>query len=121
MEEKKEVNNLNKILGIMLLVAGLGVMGYSLFSSVQIFQGEQQAPQLFDLQTPEQENKQVSVQGIEGLQDQIPELLGSQLQGLLPYEAMSHMMNLVAWSILASILLFGGAQIAGLGIKLIKT
>ena len=117
MEEQKQANSFNKILGVVLLLAGLGLMGYSLYGSLQIFQGAKEAPQLFELTAPEPTTQQISLQDLE---NQIPDLLKNQVQGLLPYEELSRMMNLGAWSIFAGILLFGGAQVAGLGIKLMK-
>jgi hypothetical protein len=38
----------------------------------------------------------------------------------MPSDFMPLLFNLIAWSIFAGILIFSGAQIAGLGIKLLK-
>jgi len=47
-------------------------------------------------------------------------MIGEQLQGLLPANSINQFFNLIVWSMLAFILIFGGSQISGLGIKLIK-
>jgi len=39
---------------------------------------------------------------------------------MLPVNFLPRILNLTAWSIFAFILFFGGAQIAGLGIKLMR-
>ena len=46
-------------------------------------------------------------------------MIGEQLKGIIPVDSVSNLLNLIAWSIFAAILIFGGAQIASLGIKLI--
>jgi hypothetical protein len=42
------------------------------------------------------------------------------LKEILPAEAITKMLNLIVWSILAGIFIFGGSQISSLGIKLLK-
>jgi hypothetical protein len=47
-------------------------------------------------------------------------MIGEQLKGMVPLDSLPKLLNLAVWSMLAFILIFGGAQIASLGIKLIK-
>jgi len=47
-------------------------------------------------------------------------MIGEQLKGIIPVDTLPKMLNLIVWSILAGLLIFGGAQISNLGIKLIK-
>jgi len=47
-------------------------------------------------------------------------MLSEQLKGVIPTDTLPKILNLIVWSMLAGLLIFGGSQIAGLGIKLIK-
>jgi len=48
-------------------------------------------------------------------------MIGEQLKGMLPVDTLPKILNLAVWSTLAWILIFGGAQISSLGIKLLKS
>ncbi len=50
----------------------------------------------------------------------IEKVIREQLKRILPTKTIIGFLNLIAWSIFSAILIFGGAQISTLGIKLIK-
>jgi len=106
---------IRKILGLALLVLGIAVIFYSLYSSFNIFTAKAAPPDIFKL-----ESQIPSQKGAEGIEAQFQEMIGEQLKGIIPVDSVSNLLNLIAWSIFAGILIFAGAQIAGLGIKLIK-
>jgi hypothetical protein len=99
---------IKKIIGWSLLFLGLVIIFYSLYSSYNIFITKAAAPEIF------------TVGEQEGVSSQIQEIIQQQLKDVLPAESIIGLLNLIAWSIFAGIFIFGGAQIAGLGIKLIK-
>ena len=104
------------IFGWVLLVLGVAVIGWTLFSSYNIFTGQSALPEFFEI--PEEI---VSQKGTtQDVQAQVQQMIGEQLQGLLPANSITQLLNLTVWSILAFILIFGGTQVSGLGIKLIK-
>lgn len=105
---------ISKVLGLILIIAGLGVIFYGLYSSYNIFSGNTEAPEIFKVPAT---SKTVASQDI---QAQLQNLVSEQLKGMLPVDSITTFLNLISWSILAGILVFGGAQIAGLGVKLIK-
>ncbi|MDP3990832.1 MAG: hypothetical protein Q8P63_00865, partial [Candidatus Nealsonbacteria bacterium] len=107
------VNSIRTILGLFLLLAGLGLIVFSLYSSFNIFTGKTAPPEIFEPQS------QVQVSGGQGLQDQLQQAVEQQLKGLLPVGSITTLLNLISWSILAGILILGGTQVSGLGIKLI--
>lgn len=111
---------MQKILGFFLLAAGIAIILYSLFSSYLIFTGTNDAPELFLTTQEETVDSSFSVGSLEDLQNQIPNLIGQQLEGLLPPGSIPQMLNFALWSIFASLLLFGGSLIAGIGVKLVK-
>lgn len=104
---------IKKILGLVLLFLGLAVIFYAIYSSFNIFTGRIAAPEIFKEQITAQSS------GTQDVQAQIQNMLEEQLKGLLPVGSLTTIFNLVSWSVFAGILIFGGAQIAGLGIKLI--
>jgi len=111
---------MQKTLGFILLGLGLFIIAASLVLSWQIFTGVNPAPELFSLpQTPSADSAPL-VGSLEDLGQQLPDLLSGQLQGLLPLGAIPQMLNLAAWSMFASLLLFGGSLVVGIGVKLVK-
>ena len=84
-----------------------------LYSSYNIFTGKGTAPEVF--KAPEK----LSLQPEQMTEEQMME---AQLREALSIDAgaLTETLNLIAWGILAFILIFGGGQISGLGIKLMK-
>lgn len=112
--------NFAKIFGWALLLAGIIIISWTLYASYNIFTAKELAPEFF---TAEQE-KETSLLGQGGVQDiqaQLEKMIGEQLKGLLPADSITKLLNLVIWSILAFVLIFGGTQISGLGIRLLKS
>lgn len=112
-----------KIFGWSLLILGLAVIFYSLFNSYNIFTGKSQPPTVFKIEekektiSPQEETAQGPKETAEKL---VEEKVQEQLEAMIPKDALPKLLNLVTWSILAGILIFGGTQISGLGINLIK-
>ena len=105
---------IKKILALTLIIIGLAVIFYSLYASFNIFTGKVGAPEIF--QTPPV-TKSV---GSQDIQSQLQNMISEQLKGMLPLDSITTFLNLASWSIFAGILVFGGAQISGLGIKLLN-
>ena len=106
---------IKKTLGLILFFLGIAIILYTLYSSFNIFTAKAAPPEIFKIteQTP-------SAEGAQGLEAQLQEMINEQLRGIIPVDSIPTLLNLIAWSILAGILIFGGAQISSLGIKLIK-
>jgi len=51
---------------------------------------------------------------------EVEEMIGEQLKGMLPVDFIPKLLNLLAWSMMAGILIFAGGKISSLGIGLIK-
>lgn len=106
---------IKKSLGLILLFLGLAIILYGLYASFNIFTAKTVAPEIFKTE------KQIAVQdGGQGVEAQFQEIIQEQLKGMIPTGSMASLLNLIAWSIFAGILMVGGGQIAGLGIKLLK-
>lgn len=107
-----------KIFGWILLLAGLILIGWTLFHSYDIFTAKSLPPEFFKAE------QKISVQTTkinpQDVQAQLEKMIGEQLKGLIPADTIPKVLNLTVWSMLAFILLSGGGQISGIGIKLIK-
>jgi len=114
---------LTKIFGWVLLIAGAGIIFWTLYSSYNIFTAKAVLPEFFKI-----EAREIAPTAPEGkvptspeeIQKQLGEMIGEQLKGLLPTDFLPKILNLAVWSMLAGILIFGGSQISSLGIKLLK-
>ena len=107
-----------KIAGWLLLLVGLAIIIYGLYSSFGIFTGKTEAPEIFRLDLVKT-SKTSKISAFGGEID-LSGILGTELDQFLPANSLPKILNLVSWSILAGILIFGGSQIASLGIKLLK-
>jgi len=105
----------SKIIGWLVFFVGIILIGWTLCSSYNIFTAKTAVPEFFkESPTPK------SIAGSQDTQTQLQNMIGEQLKGLLPEGSITKMLNLGIWSILAGILIFGGTQVSGLGIKLLK-
>lgn len=107
---------LKRIVGWGLLVAGIVLICWTLYSSYNIFTGKTLAPEVFE--TPSE--SALTQAGGGDIQAQIEKMIGEQLKGMLPADTLVTFLNLGVWSMLAFILIFGGTQISSLGIKLLR-
>lgn len=105
-----------KIFGWFLLTAGLLIIFYSLFSSWNVFTGKSQPPQIFKVEKTTLISPTTQTEAEEIIQEQ----LQKQFQEMIPSDSIPQILNLISWSILAGVLIFGGTQISGLGIRLLK-
>lgn len=103
-----------------MVFAGLTIIIYGLYTSFQIFTGTKTAPEIFSTPQPIPSAKK-PVGTLEAqAQELVGKMLQEQLQGILPADGIAKSLNLFSWTIFAWILIFGGGQIAGIGIKLLK-
>lgn len=105
-----------KIIGWVLFLGGVFIIGWTLLSSYNIFTNKADLPGIFKVEEGVVEEKK----DILDMQAMMEEMISGQMGEFLPADATMKLFNLIAWSMLAFILIFGGSQIAGLGIKVIK-
>ena len=112
-----------QIVGWVLLVIGILMIGWAVFSSAQIFAGAKKPPQVFEPQPRGLEMSEAASlsDGIssDDIQKQLDKALAHQIGRILPAGAVPAALNLFAWSLFVGIVMFAGAQIANIGIKLI--
>jgi len=110
-----------KNIGFLLLGTGLLVIFWSIYSSYEIFTIKKEIPKMFRVaeQTQESITNEPSDFQVE-LEEMMRGILSEKINEILPPEFLPKILNLVSWSMLASLLILSGNQIASLGIKLIK-
>jgi hypothetical protein len=112
-----------QIVGWFLIAAGVFLIIGTLYFSWQIFSGKTAPPEIFKASSLVSTKSQI--RGAQDLQAQMQELfsqaLKEQLQGFFPADSTVKLFNLLSWSLFAGILLFGGGQIAGIGIRLLQS
>lgn len=114
--------NPTKIIGWILFLTGISLIIFSLYSSYNIFSGKTLPPEIFKVEKKEsltQSKEKIPTTQIE-FQKEIEKLISEQLKEVLPIDTLAKLLNLISWSILTTILIFGGSKISDLGIKLIK-
>ena len=119
-----------KIFSWVLLILGILLIFWTLYSTYNIFTGKTSAPEIFKIEETKQavldesqESKTSPVsqeEAQERAQEEMKKLVGDQIKEMIPSTFMSKILNLISWSILAGILIFGGSRISGIGIKLIR-
>lgn len=92
----------DRILGFFFLFLGVGVIVFALFSGYQVFTAKTAPPQIFSAL------------------DQQETALSQQLKSFIPTNTVPKILNLSIWSIFLGLLMFGGGQISGIGVKLLK-
>jgi len=114
---------LKKIIGWILLVFGLIIIFWVLYSSYNIFMAKVPAPEIFKMEKKEQikpgENKATPISSEEP-QEEMERIIKEQIKNIIPSDSLAKLLNLISWSIFAGILVFGGSRISGLGIRLMR-
>ena len=124
--------NTTKIIGWLVFLLGTSIIVFTIYNTYNIFTGESPAPQIiaFNVEkiqggafTDENQITQMISEQLGSLlpdEKQITQMMSEQLGSFLPLDSLPLILNILVWTIGAGILIFGGAQIAGLGIKLLK-
>jgi hypothetical protein len=113
--------NAKKTIGWITFFAGILIILFTLYRSYNIFTGKIPSPEFFKIEKKEVAPiKKKAPTTPEEIQQQMGEVLAEQLREIFPKESITKILNLISWSILTGILIFGGSQISSLGIKLLK-
>ena len=110
----------NKIIGYVLLAAGLLIISGTLFYSYNIFTAKASAPLVFRTSAPQNQPAGSATNAQAQIQLQIEESVTKQLENALPPETFTKILNLLSWSIFAAILIWGGSAIAAVGVKMVR-
>lgn len=104
------------IIGYVLIVLGLTMIIWPLWQSYNIFMGKAPAPLVF--QTAE--NIGSSAAGSD-LQSQITKAVQDQLKQFVSPATATKVLNLIAWTLMAFILITAGGAVSSIGTKMIRS
>ena len=103
-------------MGWLTFLAGVVIIGSTLYFTYNIFIGEAAIPQIFESNQSTQE----STQEVSGIEAELGKMISEQLTNLIPFDSALKFANLTVWTIGAWILIFGGSKVSELGIKLLS-
>jgi hypothetical protein len=122
--------NFGKLSAWLIVIAGLSVIAWTIFSSCSFFTGQKSFPQVFrpvaseEIQEDAQKKTAIilpkdTTEAQVFLQSQAQQLAAESISKLFPAESVFQFLNMTSWIAFASFLVFAGAQIAGIGVKLL--
>lgn len=116
-----------KIIGWVLIALGLLIIFWGIYSTFNIFIGKKDAPEVFKVGqiieadvSDKEENASNNNVSQEQLQREMEKTVSEEISKIIPQEAIYKILNLISWSIFATILFFGGGKIASIGISMLK-
>lgn len=113
--------SVKSFIGWVLLVVGIFILFWTIMNSYNMFTDRQDFPGLFESsasQTSSQTSQGDSVEDM--IQDQIQSLMSEQFSSIIPSGAITDMLNMTAWIIFATFMVYAGAKVAGLGASMIR-
>lgn len=114
----------SRFLGWFLLLFGVAIICWTFYSSYNIFTGKTPVPEVFPMAAFESKSgtslPDKTIKEPSTPQEQMEKMLQEQIKEVVPTDILPRLLNLISWSIFAGIMIFGGAQVATLGIKLMK-
>jgi len=114
---------MGKLTGYILLIAGLAIISFSIYLTINVFTGKANPPEIFKVEKKVDVNVQensIKANDLQEIQKELQKMLESGAKEILPMEPIMKLLNLITFSVFTSVLIFAGAQVSGLGIKLIK-
>ena len=108
---------MKKIVGWVLLILGVLMIVWGIWSSYEIFTAQKPPYEIFKAQ----EAQEVSLEQEKGgPEEQMQQIIKEQLGVMLPSDFLPQFFNLITWSIFVGILVFAAGKISILGINLLK-
>jgi len=111
-----------RLIGFILMTIGVLVILYALWSSYELFTGKKPAPIIFN--NSQQQDAKIESGDINSGTAGAETIIGGIAKGLataIPSEYLAIILNMVSWSVLAFIMIFGGSQLARMGIGLLSS
>lgn len=112
---------MKKIFGWALLVIGVLIIIWVIWTSFEIFTAQRPVYEIFKLPTTQDVSLKKDGGSLETqIQEQMQQIIKGQFQEMFPPEFLIKFLNLMSWSIFAIILFMGGEKLAVIGIRLLK-
>jgi hypothetical protein len=110
-----------RLIGIILIIIGVLIILYALWSSYELFTDKKPAPEIFSVSQKQSAKTDLSGFSLGAINTEtIAKELVRGFVTVIPTEYPAVMFNMLSWSVLAFIMIFGGSQLARLGIGLLS-
>ena len=118
-----------KIVGWVLVAVGLLAIGQAINLSYQFFTGKAEFPAIFKAPVAavgvaakvDQNNVAVSAADVQAqMQQAVSQATAQAVNGMIPLGSMEKLLNAIMWSVFATFLVYAGAKISEIGVKLIS-
>jgi len=112
---------IRKISGWTLLVIGVLIIIWGVWTSFEIFTAQRPVYEIFKASTAQEVSFKKETGSLETqMQEQMQQLIIEQFKEMFPPDFLIKLLNLMSWSIFAIILFMGGEKLAVIGIRLLK-
>jgi len=111
--------NMKKIFGWVILIIGILVIAWGIWTSYQIFTGEIPVYEVFVPESSTSLTKDKINLNLP-MEQQMQQIIKDQIGQIFPQETLFKFFNLSAWWIFMMILMLGGGKLANIGINLLK-
>ncbi len=112
---------MKKIFGWIILIIGILIIVWGIWTSYQIFTGQMPIYEIFTSETIEGTSLTEGKINLNlPIEQQMQQIIKDQISQMLPQELMFKFFNLGAWWIFMMILMLGGGKLASIGINLLK-
>lgn len=113
-----------KIVGWIMVIAGVLAIGYGIWSSYSIFTAKKPVPEIFNFpqaseQAASKQKQATSPQDM--IQQQLQQTIQEQLKNVIPSDFITRILNLASWSIFMAILVMAAGKISSIGANLLKS
>lgn len=114
---------IKKIIGWLLLAAGVSAIVWGTWQSYQIFTNKAPSPDIFKLgvETGTALPQKAAQTQDEFIGQQMQQLLQEQLGKMIPTDTVAKLLNLTVWSLFVGILILAAGKIATIGIQLLNS
>ena len=114
---------MKKVFGWFLLIIGVLIIFWGIYSSFEIFTAKRSVPEIFKVPTSQEVSiEEKTAKDLQAeMQQQMQQVIREELGKIIPPGFLPKLFNLISWSIFIWILVFAGGKLAWLGIQLLKS
>jgi hypothetical protein len=113
--------DMKKIFGWVLLVIGVLIISWGIWTSFEIFTAQRPVYEIFKTPTTQEVPLEKEKGSLETqMQEQMQQIIKEQFKEIFPSDFLIKLLNLISWSVFAVILFMGGEKLAVIGIRLLK-
>jgi len=114
---------MKKVFGWFLLIIGVLIIFWGIYSSFEIFTAKRPTPEIFKVPEAQEVSikQEKTAKDLQAqMQQQMQQVIKEELGKMMPPGFLPKLFNLISWSIFIWILVFAGGKLSFIGIRLLK-